>query len=147
MICYIQQIKIKGDVVVTEQKKRYYVSDFSISEYNIAKMLIHLIKKSNQHRISNLPDALTPQSKSYALYSYGEVILFEMALKIHGDTLRTFSEKHHLSYRHVLRIVNHFNRGRITSDMGRMHKGDAYTMKVMMNYTYETIPLLESLYT
>lgn len=131
---------------MTEQKKRYYVSDFSTSQYSIPKMLTDLIEKSNVYRVSNLPDWISPHSDSYALYSYGEVILFEMALKIHGDTLRTFSDKYQLNYRHVLKIVNHFNRGHIKSDMGHMYKGDAYTIKQMLIYTNQTIPLLQSLY-
>lgn len=131
---------------MTEQRKRYYVSDFSASHYSIPRLLVNLIEKSKQYRISNLPDNISPQSTSYALYSYGEVILFELALKIHGDTLRTFSDKYHLKYRHVLRIVNQFNRGMITPDMGRMYKGDAYTIQQMIYYIEKTIPLIQSIY-
>ena len=132
---------------MTEQKKRYYVSDFSVSEYHIPKMLVQLLKDTHHYRVSNLPEWLDAQSNSYALYSYGEVILFELALKIHGDTLHTFSDKYHLRYRQVLRIVNHFNRGHIKPHMGRMYKGDAYTIHQMINYTQDAIPLLQSLYT
>lgn len=129
---------------MTKQKPRYYISDFSSSPYNISQMMIDLIEKSDEYRVTNLPKDMSPSFVGTALYSYGDVLLFEIALVIHGDSIKSFANQYQINYRKVLRIVNQFDRGHIHSKTKTMHKGDAFTIRQMLNYINDTLPYLRT---
>lgn len=129
---------------MTKQKRKFFITDFADTPYNTQVLLKNMFKASREHRISNLPEGISPSFKYDVLYSYGEVMLLEIAMIIRGHTLKDVASLYNISYRRLLRIVNRFNRGKVTKSMNRVGQANGYVMQCILDYIDDTIPYIEA---
>ena len=71
-------------------------------------------------------------------------MLLEIAMIIRGNTLKDVASLYNISYRRLLRIVNRFNRGKVTNPMNRVGQANGYVMQCILDYIDDTIPYIEA---
>lgn len=128
---------------MTVAKRRFYVNQFSYSDYLPTVMLYDVFEKAKSKRFSNLPENMSPDMQYKGLYSYNEVLLLEIAMLVRGDGLREVSELINVPYHRLLRIVNKFDRGLVTDDSCKIEHANVYDLQQILAYIDETKPYIE----
>lgn len=121
---------------MTKAKRRFIVSSFDDDGTNIPSAIYKMLKQVKIHRFMTIPKNLSENARYEAIYGYGDVLLFEMAMLIKGQTLKQASVEMDVPYHTLLRIVNKFNRGRISENQKYPpQKGRAYVIERMIKYS------------
>ena len=78
-----------------------------------------------------------------AIYTYTDVLLFEIARVIHGHSLKESCKHMNVEYHTVLRTINAFDKGQSSDKLMLPKKSDAYTLSKMVDYILESANLLK----
>lgn len=128
---------------MTVAKRRFYVSNFEYSKSLPIVKMYELFESIEANRFTNLPEQLDETFNYKCLYSYNEVLMFEIAMMVRGDDLKSVAPIINVPYHRLLRIVNKYHRGCIKDDSHKIESANAYDMQQILSYTDEVKPYLE----
>lgn len=144
VIIKLNMIKKRG-VKMTRAYKRYFTSSFLGDDSDITLNLIETFKNIHDKRIINLPEEIPHNTKANAIYSYGDVLLFEIAMIIKGDDLKDVAHKYSIDYYRLRRVVEKFGQGEVRIDQPANAKANAYIIQCMIHYTDKAKNRLEKI--
>lgn len=127
---------------MTKQNFRFTTNVTSDIDNNIVNIFIDMIESVESKRISTMPNDIHPESNSVAVFTYGDALLFEMAMMIRGDKPKDAAKVIGVTYQRLIRILNKFNRGKAIKGK-RTDKANGYTIMQMIKYTYDTVDYLK----
>lgn len=134
----------KGEVPLTKAHRRYITGNPSHDKDNIPQNILLSMKNIQENRITTLPAVIEKDTKSKAIYSYGDVLMFHFAMTIHGHTLKESAMSMDISLPSLRRVVRKFNYGRADNTYYPTAKANAYIISMMMKYIDDAIIQLEN---